>query len=156
MDELLRWAIEGGSFGIALFLVAFLFKKFVTKEIIDPIEELQKDSKEVRSSFIKFTENINSFVFRIIKGHGEMIDSVNKNANQMNTLFAEATRHTSQAKTEAHQALEKVNAMSETADKLVEIGTKNHLKNKKLETEVKKISDDVILIKNKIGIKNED
>jgi hypothetical protein len=156
MEELLRFAIEGGSFGISLFLVYVLFKKFIKKEISEPIEDLQKDNKEIKNSFIKFTENINSFVFKILKSNADTHEGVNKNISNMNNLFTEATRHTSQSKMESFEALKKVNALGETTDKLLKIATIVHEKNKKLETEVHKISDDMVMVKDKIGIKDED
>lgn len=156
MEELLKYAIEGGSFGISLFLVYFLFKKFIKKTLIEPIDDLQKDNREIKSSFIRFTENINSFVYKILESNAKTHEGVNKNISNMNNLFTEATRHTSQAKMESFEALKKVNSMEETTDKLLKIATIVHEKNKKLETEVHKISDDMIMVKDKIGIKNED
>lgn len=156
MEELLKYAIEGGSFGISLFLVYYLFKKFVVREVIKPIENLQEENTEIKKGFIKFTENINSFIFRIIKSHNDTAESVNKNISNMNNLFTEATSHTSKAKMEAFEALKKVNAMVETTDKLLEIGKRTHEKTEALKTEVKRLSHDMIIVKTKVGIKDED
>lgn len=155
MEELLKYAIEGGSFGISLFFSYVLFKKFIKKEVIEPIEDLQEESKEVKKSFIKFTENINSFVFKILKSHVDSNDNINKNISNMNTLFTEATRHTSQSKIESFEALKKVNVLEQTTDKLLKIATIEHEKNKNLETEVHQLSKDMIMVKNKVGIKDE-
>lgn len=152
MDELLKYAIEGGSFGVSLFLMYFLFKRFVKKEVIEPIEEIQKDNINTKKSFEKFTENINSFIFRILKSHVDTDDRINKNMSEMNHLFTEATRHTSQSKIDSFEALKKVNVLEETADKLLKITAKVHEKNEKIESEVKQLSKDMIMIKNKTGV----
>jgi hypothetical protein len=156
MEELLKYAIEGGCFGISLFLAYVLFTKFVKKEIIKPIENLQEENTEIKKGFIKFTENINSFIFRILKSHQDTAESVNKNISNMNNLFTEATRHTSKAMMDSSEALKKVNAMVETTDKLLDIGKRTHEKTLAMKSEVKKISDDLIMVKDKVGIKNED
>ena len=162
MEELLSKAIEGGSFGICLFLCYWFFTRFFKKEIKEPIEELKTDVKnvkvdniEIKNSFVKFTENINSFIYRVLKGHSEMIDSVNKNASQMNMLFSEATQHTAQAKLEAHEALERVKVTAETTDKLLKVATITHEKEQHLESQVKQLKNDMIMVKNKLGVKNE-
>jgi hypothetical protein len=156
MEELLRYAIESGSFGISLFLVYYLFKKFIKKEIVEPINDLKEENTEIKKSFIKFTENINGFVFKILKSNNDTHEGINLNISNMNNLFTESTRHTSQAKIESYEALEKVNVLKETTDKLLKIATIEHEKNKNINTEVQKLSHDMIMVKNKIGLKNED
>lgn len=156
MEELLKYAIEGGSFGVSLFLVYFLFKKFIVREVIRPIEDLKEENTETKKGFIKFTENINSFIFRILKSHNDTAESVNKNISNMNNLFTEATSHTSKAKMEAHEALKKVNAMEQTTDKLLQIATKVHEKTETMKTEVTRLSKDMIIVKGKMGIRDED
>lgn len=155
LPEVIKWAFGGGSLGVVVLLGVWLFKRFIEKEIIEPIDELQKDNKEIKNSFIKFTENINSFIFRILNSHVDTAKTVDKNLDGMNQLFTEATRHTSQAKLEAHEALQKVNALAETTDKLVTIATKVHEKNDKLESRVQRISDDLVMVKTKIEEKKK-
>jgi hypothetical protein len=156
MEELLKYAIEGGSFGISLFLTYVLFKKFIKKEVIEPIEELKSENVEIRKGFITFTNDINGFVFRLMKNHSEIIESVNKNSSNMNTILTDAISHSSTAKLESFEALKKVNVLETTTDKLLKISTLVHDKNKNLETEIIRISKDMFMVKNKIGIKNED
>jgi methyl-accepting chemotaxis protein len=156
MEELLKYAIESGAFGVSLFLTYVLFTKFVKKEIIKPIENLQEENTEIKKGFIKFTENINSFIFRILKSHQDTAESVNKNIANMNNLFTEATQHTSKAMMQSHEALKKVNALEETADKLLQIATKTHEKTVAMKSEVKKINEDLIMVKGKMGLKDED
>lgn len=155
MEEILKLVIEGGSFGVSLLLVHYLFKRFVKKEVIEPIKELQEGHDKIEKGFVKFTEGVNSFIFRIIKSHNDVAESVNKNVTGMNQLFMEATRHTSQSKLESAEALEKVNVLHQTAEKLMTIATKVHDKNAKLESEVQKLNHDMILIKSKMGMKKE-
>jgi hypothetical protein len=156
MEELLKFAIEGGSFGISLFLIYILFKRFVKKEIVEPIEELQEDHKQLKRSFTRFSETASDMTFKVVNSHTQMVDIVTKTTSNMYNLFAEATRHTSQAKVESHEALNKVNVLEATTDKLLKISTAVHEKNKSIETEVHKLSNDLIMIKNKVGIKKDE
>lgn len=157
MEELLKYAIESGSFGVSLFLAYVLFKKFVTKEIVEPIQELKLENTELKKSFTQFTERVTGFVFRITKDHGELMESVNRDVATMNGLFTETTRQTSQARLEAAEALKKVNTLEQTADKMLKILSLVHDKSKKIETEVQKINEDLIMVKTKVSAaKSED
>ena len=148
MEELLSRAIEGGAFGISLFLSYILFKRFIKKEIVEPIAELKVDNIELKKGFTQFTERVTGFVFRLTKSHNELSESVTRESLNMTKLFTEATQHTSQAKLEAHAALEKVNVTQQTADKLLKVATITH-------TEVVKLKNDMVMVKNKVGIKDE-
>jgi hypothetical protein len=57
---------------------------------------------------------------------------------------------------ESHEALKKVNSLEQTTEKLFEIASKTHEKTMAMKSEVKKINDDLIMVKNKVGLKNED
>lgn len=155
MEELLRYAIEGGSFGISLFLVYVLFKRFIIKEIVEPLDSIKTEHSKLKTSFEKFTENVTSFIFKLLKSHDDLTKTVHRDVSNMHNLFTEITKHTSQARIEAHEALKKVNVLEETTEKILKIATLVHDKNKKIETEVTKISDELILVKTKMGIKNE-
>jgi methyl-accepting chemotaxis protein len=153
MEDLFKYAIEGGSFGVSLFLVFFLSKKFIKKGIIEPIEELKADVREVRKNFIQFTERINGLVFTLMKNNSEMNDHINSNITNMNNLFTDTTRQTSQAMVNSTEALKKVNVMEQTTEKLLSIATKVHEKNQRIETEIKKLSEEFILVKSKLSQK---
>lgn len=156
MAEWLKLAIEGGSFGVSLFLVNYLFRKFIRKEVIEPIKELKAENDEIKKNFTVFTNRITEFIFKMLKSHGDLMDSVNQDVNKMNNLFTEATRHTSQSRMESYEALKKVNVLEQTTEKLLKISTMVHDKNKKIESEVKQITKDLIMVKTKTGIKSDD
>lgn len=156
MEELLKYAVEGGGFGISLFLTYVLFKKFIKAEVVEPIAELKEENSEIKKSFNRFTEQIMGFVFKVIKGHADLIENANRNSANMNNLFSESSRQSSQARRDSLEAIEKVNVMEKTADKLLKIATAVHEKNKSIETEVLKLSNDMIMVKTKVGVKDEE
>lgn len=156
MEDLFKYAFGGGAFGTSLFLSYVLFKKFIKSEVVKPIKELEKENAELKKNFTQFTERVTSFIFKILKSHTDLTDSVSRDVTTMNQLFSEVTSHTSQSKVEAFEALKKVNVLETTADKLLKVSFALFEKNKKIETEIKKLSDELIFVKTKAGIKNED
>lgn len=156
MEDFLKVAIEGGSFGVSLFLAYILFKKFIKKEVVEPIAELKEENASLKKSFTLFTERVTGFIFKIVQSHGDLMESVNKDVSKMNNLFTEATRHTSQAKMESLEALKKVNVLEQTTDKLLRIATIEHGKTQEIKTELQKLSKDMVMVKTKVGLKSED
>lgn len=155
MEELFKYAIEGGSFGVSLFLAYILFKKFIKSDVIEPINEIKKEYDELKKSFTSFTERVTGFVFKIVRSNLDLGERVSKDINVMHNLLAEATNslthQTSQARLEASEALKKVNVLQETTDKLLKIASAIHEKNKSLETTVTKINEDLIFVKTKVN-----
>lgn len=153
MEELLKIAIESGSFGLSVFIAYVLFKKFIEDDVIKPIEETKNDQADLKKSFTQFTERVTGFVFRVIKSNQELSDRVTKEVTGMHNLFTEATRHTSIARLEANESLKKVNSLEQTTDKLVKIASAVHQKNASLESQIVEIGKELILVKTKVDKK---
>jgi methyl-accepting chemotaxis protein len=146
----------GGVF--AWMLVIWLSKEWVSSNIIEPIQEQKENLKEMRRIFDEFHDKVTGFMFQVVTTSRELTEHNTKEIDKMSKLFTEATQHTARTSMFAAEALEKVNVLekiteksSETVIKLIQISNAVNEKNKELHTEVKKISDDLIMIKNKIG-----
>jgi methyl-accepting chemotaxis protein len=155
MEDLLKYAFEGGSFGTSLFLAYVLFKKFIIKEVVAPIESLQKENEEIKNSFQKLSDRVGEFVFKILGSHADLTDQITKDLNNMNKLFTEATQHTSQAALSSFDATKKVKDIREAAEKLGCVVKHLNEQNKKIETEITQLSSDMIFVKTKVRGKKE-
>jgi hypothetical protein len=136
--ELPEWlkialGICGGAF--AWGLVFWLLKEWIKDHVLEAIEDLKNKNIEMRNDFTRFSDRINSFLFKIINSQNDLSKSVTKEVTEMTRLF--------------EKTQEKVTVLESVADKMVKITTVVSEKNRHLETEVKKISDELILIRDK-------
>ena len=158
MEELIKYATEGSFAGIAALLLYYLFKRFVKKEVIEPIEELQKNYKSVTDGFIKFTDRVTSFVFSIQKGHKQLEESMAQETLKMSNLFADAMRQVSEARVASMEAVQKSRAamkvaeeQNQTTAKMFQIVKLVHNSSENMKTEIKHISEDLLMVKTKVA-----
>jgi hypothetical protein len=130
----------GGAF--AWGLVVILFKAWVETNIIEAIAELRRGQVKTEQNFIAFTDRVNSLILEMMKDSKSSVANHSKILNQMSDEIRQAI-HDSGA------AIEKVYAVQVTADKLVKIATGVHEKNKHIESEVKRLSSEMIMVRSK-------
>lgn len=135
-------SLGGGAF--AWGLVVILSKSWVETNVIKPIEELKRDSSEIKQNFVQFTERINSQFF-------DLISKTKESSALSIKLLNSVTQDARQAMDNSGSAVERVQAMQQTTDKLVKIATAVHEKNKHLETVITQITKDLIMVKGKIS-----
>lgn len=164
MEHLPEWLkiALGISGGVAAWgLTAFFFHGWVDAKVVEPISELKEDQKHMKHGFISFTERVTGFVFDLNKGHRELSEKISQETVKMSNMFAGAMQQVAQAKIDSTTALEKANALVKTAEeqnattkKLFDIVTAVHKKNQKLETEVKVLGENLILVRDKVDTKH--
>jgi hypothetical protein len=135
----------GGTF--AWGLVAVLSKSWVESNVIEPIKELKESQRELRNNFIQFTERVTSQVFELVKNNKDISIHHSKLLEQV-TIDARQAIHNSGA------AVERADKIERMAKDLFNVSTALHDKNVKMQSQIKQISDDLIMVKGKI--KSED
>jgi hypothetical protein len=149
MDELAKALVEGGGFGVSVLIAWLLINRFIKKDVLGAIEEAQKTAKLGYKTATELKESLNGTMFKVSSSQTELVQL-------LNTEILKSSNNSAQAKADADVALQKVNVLLKgtenigvTVEKLVKIATVVHEKNKHLETEVTKIRDELIFIKNK-------
>ncbi|CAK9250666.1 unnamed protein product [Sphagnum jensenii] len=136
-------SLGGGAF--AWGLVLLLSKSWVESNVLEPLRDLRSDQKEIKQNFVQFTERINSQFF-------ELISKTKESSALSIKLLNSVTQDARQAMDNSGSAIERVQAMQLTTDKLVKIATAVHEKNKHLETVITQITKDLIMVKGKISL----
>lgn len=149
MDEFWRWLFGSGGIVITIWLA----KKFFEKNIEEAIKDAKSTAKEAKEAVYEAKNSFNGAIFQVVNSQRDLSNEISKETSKLNTLFIEATRHTSDAMMKSYKTEQEVQALKQrTEEHIVKLARGFQKLNDKIEntkSDVKQISDDLILIKNK-------
>ena len=153
-DEILKWAVEGTSGGIGILLAYYLFKRFIKKEVLEPIEEIKDLAKKAYKSAEDAKDTIKATSFSMLTKHQEVQNQVVAQMISVEKSFSEMSRQAATARIEVGEVKELLKSLKkgteEDVTKLTLVGRKLFVKVRTMETEVKKISDELVMVKTKV------
>lgn len=160
--ELPEWLkVTLGLFGgvFAWGLVVILAKSWVETNILDAIKDLKHGLLKLEEGFVRFTERVNTALFNVVKSNTDQMESSRIELERMSKLHTTVVNRIDDAEN-------KMEYIDKTNEKLVRVGVLVHEKHKllekkvddavkSLETEIEKLSKDLIFVKTKTGGKKD-
>jgi hypothetical protein len=157
MEEIAKWVIEGGSFGVAFILAYYLFKRFIKTEVIEPIQEVKVIAKEALKASQEAKDSARTSSFNVMNKVQEIQTNVSSTMTSVAKDFSDMAKYAGSAKLDSIMALEEIKKTKisgeEQMGKLASATMKVFKKQESVETEVKKLGDDLMMIRSKVDKK---
>lgn len=151
--RLLEAGFEGSAFCISLWLTYYFIKKFIKEEVIEKIAHAVKTSRSAMEACERTEEKITGTSFKLMEKMSSLEDRVGRQVGEITRAFAEMSQHSIESHIISQKTSDELKSHQRITDekfvRTAKVFKATHDKTMKLESVVQKLSDDLIILKNK-------